>query len=66
MWVQRIFSVYKWSISIDMGKAWENHPYSITPGNLKLIPKPCRCVELKNRRATVAPGKSKTRPVMSG
>ena len=28
MWVQRIFSVYKWSISIDMGKAWENHPYS--------------------------------------
>jgi len=30
----------------------ENHPYSIMPGNLKLIPIPCRCVELKDRRAT--------------
>jgi len=51
---------------VHIDRNGENHPYSITPGNLKLIPKPCRCVELKDRRATVAPGKSKTRPVMSG
>lgn len=49
---------------VHIDKNREIHPYFIMPNNLKLIPIPYKCVKLKNKRTTVAPKKSKTRPVM--